>query len=63
MTERVQNNFNIDMLVSLLRSQIVTLEGILKNIEQGNSIDEYADAGIKRVEKNLRWLRKLFTNS
>ena len=49
----VQNisNLNLDMFVSMPRSQIHTLEGILRSIEQGDMIDEYVHENLKRVEK------------
>ena len=55
--------FSIDIVVRLLRSQISALENLRQSIEQDHSFDDYAQESIKGVEKNLRWLRELFTNN
>ena len=50
---------NQDFILSLLRSQVKTLTGVLSNIEQTNEIDEHIQANLKQVELNIRGLRKL----
>ncbi len=62
MTANSVTNYQMDVVASLLRAQIDTLEALLKNIEQKNPIDEYTDENLKRVEKSLRWLRKYSLN-
>ena len=47
-----------DIIVTLLRSQIGSLNSVLKYIEEGNSVNGYVDETIKRVERELHWLRK-----
>ena len=51
-----------DLIVSLLRAQIGCLVKVVQHIEQGNSINEFVDDNIKRVEKDLRWLRNYYFN-
>ncbi len=52
-----------DIAVSFLRSQIVTLNTIIENIEKRSIVNDFANEHLKRVEKNLRSIRKLFFNS
>ena len=52
-----------DIIVTLLRSQIGSLSNVLHYIEEGNSVNGYVDETIKRVERELHWLRRdLLTN-
>jgi hypothetical protein len=54
------SNLRKDFVVSNLRSQLSTLQGVLKNIEDSErSEDDYIGESLKRVEKNIRQLRKL----
>ncbi len=59
MEDRVVSGVNTEIIASLLRQQISILEDFLRNIEQGNRNDDYIYENLKRVEKNLKWLRKL----
>ena len=63
MTAESVTSQNSDVNATLLRIQIQILKTLLKNIEQKNDIDENTNESIKKVEKNLRWLRKLSLNS
>ena len=49
-----------DIIVTLLRSQIGSLSNVLHYIEQGNSVNGYVEETIKRVERELHWLRRDF---
>ena len=62
MTIQRLTNFNLDLIVSSIGSQIKTLESLQKNIEQAHTVDEYACEAIKEVERNLYWLRKFIIN-
>ena len=54
---------NEDIIVSFLRSQIKTLENIIESVEKRNDMSDFAHENLKRIEKNLRWIRKLFFTS
>ena len=60
---RGEQHIHEDLIVSLLRSQINLLGQVISHIEEGNTINGYVHENIKCVEKNLRWLRKLFLNN
>lgn len=47
-----------DFVISSLRSQISTLVSVLDHIERGNDINEYVNENIRRVERDLNWLRR-----
>ena len=47
----------------ILRAQINSLQNILRSIEEGGVVEDYMYENLKVVEKNLRWLRKLFFNN
>ena len=52
-----------DYISSYLRYQLSNLETVLKNIEGEAEIDNaYVDESLKRVEVNLRQLRKFIDN-
>ena len=52
-----------DYVASYLRSQMDTLKAVLEAMEDSNSIeDNYANESLKRVEINIRNLRKSFQN-
>ncbi len=63
MTVERLTNSNLDIIVSMLRTQIDALEKLQKSIEEEHAVGNYAHESVKRVEKNLRWLRKLFFNN
>ena len=46
-----------DAIVALLRSQISSLTNILHHIEGRNRLNGYVDETLRRVEKELHWLR------
>lgn len=50
-------NGHEDMIVTLIRTQIGSLISVLNHIETGNTINGYVNDTLKRVEKNLHWLR------
>ena len=50
---------NQDFVVGLLRSQAGELSRLLATIEETNAIDEHVESCLKRVEVNIRGLRKL----
>ena len=64
-------NLNEDAMVSLLRSQVNVLSGVLRSLEEenekpflrNNHLNEYIHENIKNVEKDLCWLRKSFLNN
>ena len=52
-----------DYVASYLRSQMNTLKAVLEAMEDSNSIeDNYANESLKRVEINIRSLRKSLQN-
>ena len=56
-------NVDEDIAVSFLKSQIRVLENIIDGIEKRSYANDFANENLKRVEKNLRWIRKLFFTS
>jgi len=53
------SSLNKDYVASHLRSQLCTLRSVLKSIESQNLLEsDYASESLKRVEINLRKLRK-----
>jgi hypothetical protein len=51
---------NEDLIAGLLRKQVDDLTGILRDVEQGRLIEECAYENLKNVEKQIRWLRKVW---
>jgi len=51
-----------DWFVGLLRKQIGDLDKLLKDVEDGRPIEEDAHLNLKRVEQQIRWLRKAYFN-
>ena len=58
-----EKNIHEDLFVGFLRSQLSHLQNILSHIEQGNPINGYVDENIKRIEKDLHWLRRFYFNN
>ena len=54
---------NQDFIVGLLRSQAGELNRLLATIEETNAIDEHVESCLKRVEVNIRGLRKLCSDN
>ncbi len=54
---------NQDFVVGLLRSQAGELNRLLTTIEETNAIDEHVESCLKRVEVNIRGLRKLCSDN
>lgn len=54
---------NQDFIVGLLRSQVGELNRLLTTIEESNSVDEHVQSCLKRVEVNIRGLRKLCSDN
>lgn len=56
-----------DFIASHIRSQLTTLNGVLECIESSGLSNEkengYVDESLKRVEKNIRRLRRIYVNS
>lgn len=52
-----------DFLVSLLRLQVSSLAGVLQSLEEGGRPDGAILEKMKRVEKELKWLRKLYSQN
>ena len=53
---------NLDVIASVLRSQINKLEEILRDIEYGHTFNSLANEYLKDVEKSLRLLRQQYFN-
>jgi hypothetical protein len=49
---------NADWIAGLLRKQVAELSAVLQDVEQGKFIKERAFENLKKVEKQIRWLRK-----
>jgi hypothetical protein len=59
-----QENSNVDMIASHLRSQLVILHNCLEIIERTNSFsDEYVVEAFKHVESQIRRLRVMVVNA
>jgi|GEM_PF-5970904 len=54
---------NQDFIVGLLRSQVKELNRLLTTIEESNAVDEHVQSCLKRVEVNIRGLRKLCSDN
>ena len=53
-----------DFFASFLRSQLVSLQGVLAEIENSGRIEEdYVGGSLRRVEKELHRLRKLYLSN
>lgn len=59
MTHRLLLGRNEDFFVALLRSQAKELNGLLTAIEENKTDDGHVQNCLKRVEVNIRGLRKL----
>ncbi len=51
-----------DFVVSFLKNQNKTLSDVTKGLEDGAGFDESIPHTLKRVEKDIRWLRKFYLN-
>lgn len=60
-SQRLGNNQ--DFIVGLLRSQVRELDRLLITIEESNTLDEHVPDCLKRVEVNIRGLRKLCSDN
>jgi len=60
MVKRGDSKLQLELMVSVLRSQVGILLKILTHIEQGNHVNGYVQENMKLVEKDLRWLRKYY---
>ena len=54
---------NEDFIVALLRSQARELNSLLTTIESTNTVDGHVQSCLKRVEVNIRGLRKLCSDN
>ena len=54
---------NQDFIVGVLRAQVRELTRLLTTIEESNAVDEHVESCLKRVEVNIRALRKLCSDS
>jgi hypothetical protein len=63
MTSRYLLGSNQDFIVGLLRSQVKELSRLLTTIEESNAVDEHIQSCLKRVEVNIRGLRKLCSDN
>ena len=54
---------NEDFIVALLRSQARELNSLLTTIESTNAVDGHVQNCLKRVEVNIRGLRKLCSDN
>ena len=63
MTSHYSLGSNQDFIVGLLRSQVKELSRLLTTIEESNAIDEHVQSCLKRVEGNIRGLRKLCSDN
>lgn len=54
---------NEDFVVALLRSQAKELNSLLTTIEASNAVDGHVQHCLKRVEVNIRGLRKLCSDN
>ena len=51
-----------DFVVSFLKNQNKTLVDVTQQLEDGAGFDESIPHTLKRVEKDIRWLRKVYLN-
>ena len=49
-----------DLVAGLLRKQISELKSVLDDVEQGRPLPDYAHDNLKKVEQQIRWLRKVW---
>lgn len=63
MASRYLLGSNQDFIVGLLRSQVKELTRLLTTIEESNAVDEHVESCLKRVEVNIRGLRKLCSDN
>ena len=61
---KTMSSLQSDFVASSLRSQLVTLQSILNDIESSQSIKGvYVEGSLRRVEKELCRLRKFFSSN
>lgn len=63
MTSHKSLGSNQDFVVGLLRSQVRELSRLLTVIEESSAVDEHVESCLKRVEVNIRGLRKLCSDN
>ena len=54
---------NQDFVIGLLRSQVGELNRLSTTIQESNDVDEHVKSCLKRVEVNIRGLRKLCSDN
>ena len=52
-----------DFTASYLRTQIEILNQLLHHVQENNALEDYIPTTLKRVEKDIRWLRKFHINN
>ncbi|MCK4917350.1 MAG: hypothetical protein KAS51_03970 [Candidatus Omnitrophica bacterium] len=61
---KMMSSLQKDFVASFLRSQLVSLRGVLETIENSGRIEgSYVKEFLNRVEKELRQARKLYLNN
>ncbi len=63
MTSRKLLGSSQDFIVGLLRSQVKELNHLLRTIEDTQAVDEHVESCLRRVEVNIRGLRKLCSDN
>ena len=62
MKEQNMSSIQEDLIVRMIKSQIELLSKVLNHIETGNGINEFVNDNLKRIQEELRWLRKFYCN-
>jgi len=61
---KTMSSLQSDFVASSLRSQLVTLQNILSDIESSQRVEDvYVEGSLRRVEKELCRLRKFFNSN
>ena len=61
---KTMSSLQSDFVASFLRSQLITLQNILNDIESAQGIEDvYVEGSLRRVEKELCRLRKFFSSN
>jgi len=61
---KTMSSLQSDFVASSLRSQLVTLQNILNDIESSQRVEDvYVEGSLRRVEKELCRLRRFFNSN
>ena len=61
---KIMTSLHKDFVASFLRSQLAALQNVLNSIENSDRVEDgYVEESLRRVEKELHRLRKMYADN